>query len=208
MVHAQGCPYGNTGRPQALFFHISIYTDDSGKEAISCERMVRLVRIWTQVCAELCILCVDPHKRGLWTLILSLGVILCHTLRGVFIPTAKVISACANLMDIHSSELTHFSKCREVFSLIGHFCYALAIVVWHVRPLCGRGIALRPPRRGGDMPSTAAQPSPPSAGGNSGQDGVAYASRSEGDRLAARPVASRRLPARRRTRGPSCQSPR
>jgi hypothetical protein len=40
---------------------------------------------WTNVCPKLCILCADPHKRGLGlcTFILSLGVILCHTLRCV-----------------------------------------------------------------------------------------------------------------------------
>jgi hypothetical protein len=55
--------------------------------------------------AELGVLCADPHKRCLCTYIVSLGVILCHTLRGVYIPTAKVISASADLTGIHSGEL-------------------------------------------------------------------------------------------------------
>jgi hypothetical protein len=42
-----------TGLPQELLFHISIYTDDSGKGAIWCKREARRIRIWTEVCSEL-----------------------------------------------------------------------------------------------------------------------------------------------------------
>jgi hypothetical protein len=83
--------------------------------------------IWTETCAELCIECAAAHKRSLGTFILSLGVILCHTLRGIFIPTAKVLSASSDLTDVHSGEPNPFSKCRRVFGLVGHFCDALGI---------------------------------------------------------------------------------
>jgi hypothetical protein len=68
--------------------------------------MLRLLRIWMEMCAELGVLCADPHKRSLCTFILLLGVVPCHTLCCVFIPTAKVISASADLTDIQSGEFT------------------------------------------------------------------------------------------------------
>jgi hypothetical protein len=62
------------------------------------------------------------------------------TLRGVFVPMAKVISASADLADVHSGESVPFSKCRKVFGLICHFCDALSLqhdVVRVVRRLPG-----------------------------------------------------------------------
>jgi hypothetical protein len=116
-----------TGVEQALLFCINIYTDDSCKGAVGCARMLRFLRIWTKTCLELYILCAAAHKRGLCTYVGSLGVILCHTLRCVFITTAKVISASADLTGIHAGELTPFFKCHKVFGLTGHFCDALCL---------------------------------------------------------------------------------
>jgi hypothetical protein len=82
--------------------------------------MLRLIGIWTELCAELCVLCAAVHKRGLCTYIVSLGVIISHTLCGVFIPTAKVISASADLTDIHSSKPIACFRCRKVFGLVWH----------------------------------------------------------------------------------------
>jgi hypothetical protein len=50
---------------QALLFQVSIYTDDSNKGAVCCARMIHLITMWTDVCAELGVLCADPHERGL-----------------------------------------------------------------------------------------------------------------------------------------------
>jgi hypothetical protein len=116
-----------TGRPQALFLHVGIYTDDAGQGAVGCMRMKRFVRIWTATCEELGIECAAAHKRSLGTFILSLGVVLCHTLRGVLIPTAKVLSASSDLTDVHSGEPNQFSKCGKVFCLVCQFCDALGI---------------------------------------------------------------------------------
>jgi hypothetical protein len=71
-----------TGLPQALFFHISIYTDDAGQGAVGCARMKRFLEVWTVTCEELGIECAAAHKRSLGTFVLSLCVVLCHTLRG------------------------------------------------------------------------------------------------------------------------------
>jgi hypothetical protein len=87
-----------TGIEQALLFFISIYTDDSCESAVGCARMLRFLRNWTWTCLEFGILCAAAHKRSLGTHVVSLGVILCHVLRGVFIPVAKVISASADLI--------------------------------------------------------------------------------------------------------------
>jgi hypothetical protein len=90
LVRAPDALTAETGIERALLFCISIYTDDSCKSAVGCARMLRFLRNWTKVCLELRILCAAAHKRGLGTHVGSLGVILCHTLRGVFIPVAKV----------------------------------------------------------------------------------------------------------------------
>jgi hypothetical protein len=116
-----------TSHPQVLFFHIGIYTDDAGKGAVNCARMQRFIAIWTETCEVLGIECAAAHKQSLGTFVLSLCVVLCHRLRGVLIPTAKVLSASSDLSDVHSSELNQFSKCRKVFGLVGHFCDALGI---------------------------------------------------------------------------------
>jgi hypothetical protein len=108
-----------TSRPQALFFHISIYTDDAGQSAVCCARMKSFVKISTATCAELGIECAAAHKRSLGTFVLSLCVVL--------IPTAKVLSMPSDLTDIHSSEPNQFSKCHKAFSLVCHFCHALGI---------------------------------------------------------------------------------
>jgi hypothetical protein len=89
--------------------------------------MLRLIRIWTELCAELCDRCAAAHKQGICTYIVSLGVILCHTLRGRFLPIAKVISASADLADVHSGEPVPFCRYHKVFGLIGHFCDALCL---------------------------------------------------------------------------------
>jgi hypothetical protein len=110
---------------QAQLFFISIYTDDSCKSAVGCARMLRFLRNWTRTCLELCILCAAAHKQSLCTHVVSLGVILCRVLRGVFIPVAKVISASADLTEVRSREPIPFWRCRKVFGLVGHFCDAL-----------------------------------------------------------------------------------
>jgi hypothetical protein len=50
-----------TGWPQALFFHIGIYTDDAGKGAAGCARMKCFVKVLTAMCEELCIECTAAH---------------------------------------------------------------------------------------------------------------------------------------------------
>jgi hypothetical protein len=124
--HRDALP-AETGIEQALLFCISICTDDSCKSAVGCARMLHFLRNWTEVCLELCILCAAAHKRGLGTYVGSLCTILCNTLRGVFIPVAKVISASADLTGIHAGELTPFIKCRKIFGLVCHFCDALCL---------------------------------------------------------------------------------
>jgi hypothetical protein len=63
--------------------------------------MKLLIEIWTEVCAELGMECPAPHKGGLCSFVLSLCIILCHTLRGVFIPTAKVLSTSSDLTEVY-----------------------------------------------------------------------------------------------------------
>jgi hypothetical protein len=116
-----------TGRPQALLFHISIYTDDSAKGAVGCIRIVLFVVTWTDVCDELGIFCADPHKRGLGTLILCLGIILCHTRHCTFVPVAKVLRASVDIMTVLSHEPAAFSMARSVFGLFGHISDALCV---------------------------------------------------------------------------------
>jgi hypothetical protein len=123
----RGALTAETGIERALLFFININTDESLKSAVACARMLRFLCNWTWTCLELSILCVAAHKRGLSTYIWSLGVILCHTLRGVFILVAKVISASADLTGIHAGELTPFFKCHKVFGLTCHFCDALCL---------------------------------------------------------------------------------
>jgi hypothetical protein len=115
-----------TGRLQALFFHISIYTDDAGQGAVGCARMELFLKIWTEACAELCIECAAEHKRSLCTFALNLSVILCLNL-SVLLPTAKVISAASDLTDVCSGEPVPFTQCRKAFDLVCHFCDALGI---------------------------------------------------------------------------------
>jgi hypothetical protein len=89
--------------------------------------MRRFVEVWMATCEELGIECAAARKRSLCTFVLSLGVVLCHTLRSVLIPTAKVSSASSDLADIHSGEPNQFSKCSKAVDLVGHFCDALGI---------------------------------------------------------------------------------
>jgi hypothetical protein len=116
-----------TGIEQALLFFISIYTDDSCESVVGCARMLRFLRNWTWTCLEFGILCAAAHKRSLGTHVISLGVILCHILRGVFIPVAKVISASADLTEVRSRAPIPFWRCRKVFCLVGHFNDALGL---------------------------------------------------------------------------------
>jgi hypothetical protein len=116
-----------TGRPQALLFTISIYTDDSAKNAVGCVRMLVFIITWTDTCDDLGIICADPHKRGLGLLILCLGIILCHTFRGAFVPVAKVLRASADIMVVLSHEPAAFSMARSVFGLLGHISDALCL---------------------------------------------------------------------------------
>jgi hypothetical protein len=56
------------------------------------------------------VLCADSHNKcGLGMFILALGVILCHTLREAFIPTAKILSTSADITTILSNEPATFS---------------------------------------------------------------------------------------------------
>jgi hypothetical protein len=93
-----------TGRPQPLLFAISIYTNDLAQNAVGCVRMVVFVIAWTDTCDELGIICADPHKRGLGTFILCLGIILCHTFWGAFVPVSKVLRASADIVVVLSRE--------------------------------------------------------------------------------------------------------
>jgi hypothetical protein len=116
-----------TGRPQALLFTIMIYTDDSEGNAVGCERMVTFVVVWTDTCDDLGILCADSHKRCLGTFVLWLGVILCHTFRGAFVPVEKVLHAAADVVTILSHEPAAFSQARAAFGLLGHISDALGL---------------------------------------------------------------------------------
>jgi hypothetical protein len=117
-----------TGRPQALLFAISIYTDDSAQNAVGCVRMVVFVITWTDTCDDLGIICADPHKRGgLVTFILCLGIVLCHTFRGAFVPVTKVLRASADIVIVFSHEPSTFSTARSVFCLLCHISDALCL---------------------------------------------------------------------------------
>jgi hypothetical protein len=110
-----------TGIEQALLFVLSIYTDDSLESVVGCARMLRFQRIWAETCAEFGIICAEAHKRGLGTHVLSLGVILCHVMRGAFLPVAKVLRAAAELSIIHARTPIFFWRCHKVFGLTQHF---------------------------------------------------------------------------------------
>jgi hypothetical protein len=89
--------------------------------------MVVFVITWTDVCDDLGVICADPHKRGLCTFILCLGIILCHTFRGAFVPVAKVPRASADIMTVLSHEPAAFSMARSVFCLLCHISDALGL---------------------------------------------------------------------------------
>jgi hypothetical protein len=89
-----------TGRQQVLLFAISIYTDDSAKNAVGCARMVVFIVTWMDTCDDFGVICSGPHKRSLCTFILCLGIILCHTFRSTFVPVAKVLRASADISGV------------------------------------------------------------------------------------------------------------
>jgi hypothetical protein len=89
--------------------------------------MVVFVIVWTDTCDELGIICADPRKRGLGTFILCLGIILCNTFRGAFVPVSKVLRASADIVVVLSHEPATFPMARSVFGLLGHISDALCL---------------------------------------------------------------------------------
>jgi hypothetical protein len=89
--------------------------------------MVVFVIVWTDTCDELGIICGDRHKRCLGTFVLCLGIILCHTFRGAFVPVSKVLRASADIGVVISHEPATFSMACSVFGLLSHISDALGL---------------------------------------------------------------------------------
>jgi hypothetical protein len=144
---------------QALFFHISIYTDDSGQGAVGCARMQRFDEIWTEVCKELGIQSAMPHKRGLGTFALPGH----HPLPHPFSTCCKVLCLVCTSATHWAYHVLHHTGCTQTSERAARTPTRSSALARPPQRCAGAGLRSSRRRSAGLSPPSTAQAAPPSS---------------------------------------------